>query len=131
MANKCELTEAQRRRLEIALSRLVLETRELASELPTDGEAAAVGPALQEIGEAALRLGAELGLELSPPPKDWQRHLQAWASAWWAELLDCRAERLQAYGEVDPNLAPILDDQVQELASRLLRLSRSDVRRRT
>jgi len=119
-------TEAQRRHLELMLSRLVRETQERLEHWDETGVHDAGGDALRtalgEILAEAERAADRLGIRIVEYPNDPRRTLGAWSSAWWSSVLNSRPSALRGYGEVDATMADAVAPVVERLAARLLHL---------
>ncbi|MGD8276600.1 MAG: hypothetical protein PVH00_01180 [Gemmatimonadota bacterium] len=119
-------TEAQRRHLELMLSRLVRETQERLEHWDETGVHDAGGEvlrlALRDVLAEAVRAADRLGIEIVEYPNDPRRTLGAWSSAWWSSVLNSRPSALRGYGEVDATTADAVAPVVDSLAARLLHL---------
>ena len=119
-------TEAQRRHLQLMLSRLVHETRERLEHWGETGVHDAGGPdlraALEDVLDEAERAAERLGIRIVEPADDARRTLGAWSSSWWSSVLNSRPAALRGYGEVDATTAAALAPVVETLAARLMRL---------
>ncbi len=121
-----KFTEAQRRHLELMLSRLVRETMERLDHWEETGVRdpggevlrAALRDVLAETQSAADRLG----IRIVEYPNNPRRTLGAWSSAWWSSVLNSRPSALRGYGEVDATTADAVAPVVDGLAARLLHL---------
>jgi hypothetical protein len=107
----------QQRRVSTHL-RLLVEDLEALSSLP---ELGGVQPAVARVRDrlTAARAAAETTrrmLDLPPDqPPGVRRRVAAIGEVWAARVEDLRAERLQAYGEVHPDLATALDPALARL----------------
>jgi hypothetical protein len=128
-----ELTETQRRRLEVRFGRLAVEAGRLLERVDRDAGRGDEhrGRRLAEM-EAELRaLLAELddaarnlGLSLQRPGPDLLREVGAWAALSWARVWDCRPARLTGGGPLDPRARAPLERSVDQVAGRLERIRR-------
>jgi hypothetical protein len=123
-----ELTETQRRRLEVRLGRLALEAQRLLERIEREVEPGVEGQGrrLVEIGAEFRKLlteledaGRRLGLSLRRPGPDLLRDVGAWAALSWARVLDCRPSRLTGGGPLDPRARGPLDHAVDRVSERL------------
>lgn len=119
------LNRNQRRHVATHLQLLIEDLRELAA-LPelsaeTPGPRAIHG-ALREVDCAARRLGGALGLPMERE-RDVRRRIGATADVWAMRSYELEPRALGAYGQVHPQLGPLLTPLVAELRHRLLVLS--------
>jgi hypothetical protein len=123
-----ELTDPQRRHLEVLLERLIRETKDRLRtprlSAITDGDGAVLRDALEALLREAQDTADRLGLHLAPRDADVRRQMAAWSSSWWSTVLDARPSALRAYGDVDEKTARVLAPLVDRLAGRLHRLTK-------
>ncbi len=120
------LTEGQNRHLRVCFAGLVREAERMADEFQTRGyEAAALAAQLRALSAETRALADRLGISVQTDPPDPRRRLQAWASSWWATVLDCGPRALRGWGQVHPEAAALLEPAVEDLADRLMRVQRA------
>jgi len=124
-----QLTQAQRRHLEVSLGQILREIEEAQVwferwPLPGGHHEAALQD-MEGLKSRIREMAEQLGL--SPPllRPDPRHKLEALASEWWSTALDCRSDVLRGYGTVDPSTGPRLDPLVEGLATALLKVGQS------
>ncbi len=132
MPDSPDLTEGQRRHLTIHLSRLHQEASEFrALVVRRQHRTKAPAPQFDDVAgklETVLDLIEHTARVIDVPLRtartDLRREIAAWASTWWARILDCQPSRLKAYGAVDERLEESLTPAVERLAKVLLTIGR-------
>jgi len=118
------LTANQRRHLHIRFSGLLAEAEELrawvgAADYPWGRE---LVDELQRLIDLLTGAAKRLEVSLDRPEVGAERRVASWASIWWAEIFECRAESLRGYGAVEPELEHEMKRVVDEIASSLIRV---------
>jgi hypothetical protein len=118
-----DLTESQRRHLQLCFSRLVEESEDLLDWVDAQPISAEERDDARTTLLALVRhvreLAARLDLPLQREAQDPYRYMRAWASIWWASILDCRPSALRGYGPVSSSATAALGGEVERLAERL------------
>lgn len=122
-----ELTEGQARHLRVCLGGLLAETEELLRWARQEDVAAEpwIVPATVELERVAVALretASALALSLSQDVVDPRHRVGAWASTWWASVLDCRPSALRGYGAVHPDTERSVTPRIDQIARLLLRI---------
>ncbi|HTR20282.1 MAG TPA: hypothetical protein VMH88_05440 [Gemmatimonadales bacterium] len=115
------LSENQQRRLGTHLRLLLDDLAALA-----DAPALRGHPHLHRLVDDAMQAAAALRAELDLPEErgpSLRRRMAATAEVWAVRVEDLRAQRLRAYGPVDPNLAAVLDPRLEAMRKILLALA--------
>lgn len=115
------LSDNQQRRLGTHL-RLLLDDLAGLSDLPALRRHPHLRQLVQEATQAAEELRDELELPVEHGPS-LRRRVAATAEVWAVRVEDLRAQRLRAYGPVNPELAGVLDPQLERMRRVLVALA--------
>lgn len=134
-ARRPALTDGQARHLRVRLVSLLADAEgvlERASRADPHDQPwlAVLRPELEKLARTVRETASVLGLPIGRDEVDPRRRMAAWASSWWASILDCRPSALKAYGAVDPALEGILTPRLEAAAELLHRIAEVSARSR-
>ncbi len=115
------LTDNQQRRLGTHL-RLLLDDLAALSDVPMLRRHPHLQHLVLEATQAAQTLRDDLELPVEHGPS-LRRRVAATAEVWAVRVEDLRAQRLRAYGPVNPELAGVLDPQLEQMRRILMALA--------
>lgn len=115
------LSENQQRRLGTHL-RLLLDDLAALADAPALRGHPRLHRLVDEATRAAEALRGDLGLPLEHGPS-LRRRVAATAEVWAVRVEDLRAQRLRAYGPVNPDLANVLDPRLEQMRRILMALA--------